>query len=110
MKNQLGQIHLFYRVFAAPAVAVLHLFVSQHRGAARAPVRRCAALVSQPSLVKQQEEPLRPFIVVWTAGIDLTLPVEADAYQVHLAGVVGDVGRHRFVRVTVLFDRLILCR
>ncbi|MBA7684387.1 hypothetical protein ES703_92782 [subsurface metagenome] len=52
-----------------------HLLISQYRLAARAPVNRSLAPISQTRLIQLQKEPLRPFIILRQAGNYLAAPV-----------------------------------
>ncbi len=84
---------------AAPAVPLLDLLVGEDRLAARAPPLLARPPIGEPALVHEEEEPLRPAVVVRQAAGDLARPVERQADHVHLAVVVGDValGRHPWV-------------
>src|SRR5690625_3574116 len=63
-----------YRVAAALALAVDHLFVGEDRPERRAPVDRHLVDVGEAALVQLQEDPLRPLEVVRIGGIDLAIP------------------------------------
>ena len=68
-----------------------YLFISQHRLAVGAPVNRSLAPISQISIVKLQEEPLCPLVVLRQAGNYLSTPVVDSAYALELTAHVFDI-------------------
>ena len=76
---------------AAPAAAVLHLLVGQHRLTRRAPVHRRALPVRETALEHLDEYELLPLVVGRIAGRDLALPVVGDAHLLELRAHVVDV-------------------
>ena len=76
---------------AALAHALDDLFVGQHTLAARAPVDGHRRLVGKVVLEQLEEDPLRPFIILWVGRVDHAVPVEAVAEHLELTGEVLDV-------------------
>ena len=79
---------------AAVAESALDLLVGEAGFTGRTPVYGHAALVGEPLPEKLEENPLRPFVVGGVGGIDLPVPVVAEADGVDLPAEIGD----RFVR------------
>ena len=76
---------------AALANTLDDLLVCQHALAARAPVDGHGGLVGQVMLEHLQEDPLRPLVVIGVGGVHHTVPVEAVAEHLELAGEILDV-------------------
>ena len=74
-----------------PAPPVDDLLVGQHGLVDRAPVDRRHRAVGKPSFQHQQEQPLRPPVVVGLAGGDLAVPVVEDPRHLQLALALRDV-------------------
>ncbi len=89
-----------HRVVAAPAAAVHHLLVGQHRLVGFAPVDLGLFLVGQALLEQAGEEPLLPAVVAGIAGGDFPVPVVGEAQLAQLFAHVVDIlrgplgGRH----------------
>ena len=95
---------------AAPAGAVDHLLVGQHRLAARAPVHRRTPAVGQAALEHADEQPLVPVVVVGQARGQLALPGVADAEALQLPLHVRDVVEGRGLGVDAALDGGVLRR
>ena len=93
---------------AAPALAVLDLLVREHRAAGIAPIHGCLFLVGEAFLIEQLEQPLRPAVVVLTAGDDLAVPVVGKPQRTLLFLHVRDVRVRPLRRVHLVLDRCIL--
>ena len=78
-------------VVAAFALAIDHFFVGKDRAEGRAPVDRNFIDVSQSLLVKLHEDPLGPLVVPGIGGVDLAVPVIAEAEGFDLAFEGGNV-------------------
>ncbi len=94
----------------APAAAVHHLLVGQHRGALRAPVHLALLAVDQALLIHAQEKPLVPAVVLGQAGGHLGRPVVAQAEPLHLPLHGGDVGKRPLARRGVVLERGVFSR
>ncbi len=79
LEEPLGQVLLDDLGAAALALLVDDFLVGQAGLAARAPVDGRVGAVGEAALVELQEDPLRPLVVVGRAGVDLAVPVVADA-------------------------------
>ncbi len=90
---------------AAPAAAVDHLLVRQHRLIVRAPVHGRGLFIDQAFFIQFGKEPLFPAIVLWLAGCQFTTPVIAKAQQFELVFHVGDVVVSPRGRSGVVFHR-----
>ena len=90
---------------AAPAAAIDHLLVRQHRLIVRAPVDGRGLFIDQTFLIQFSEEPLFPAIILWLAGRQFTTPVIAKAQQFKLVFHVGDVVVCPGGRCGVIFNR-----
>ena len=80
-----------HRMVAAFAAPVDHLFVGEHGPQRRTPVDRHFVEVGQPLFVELHEDPLGPLEVVRIGGVDLAIPVIAEAERLDLAAEVVDV-------------------
>ena len=100
LEEPLLQVALLDRhVGMSPAGAVDDLLVRQHGLVHRAPVDRRQCTIRQPHLVEEQEQPLRPAVVVGVAGRDLPPPVVEDADHGQLLFGPGDVLQRPLARV-----------
>ena len=95
---------------AAPAGAVDHLLVGEHRLAARAPVDARLPLVGEVALEHLQEDPLVPAVVLGQAGGDLAFPGVADPDALELPFHVGDVLERPLLGMGAVLDRGVLRR
>jgi len=95
---------------AAPAPALDHLLVGEHRVATRTPVDRRALAVGQVALEHPDEQPLVPLVVVGQARGNLAVPRVADPQPLQLALHVRDVGQRRRLGVDALLDGCVLGR
>ena len=94
----------------APAGAVHHLLVGQHRLAGRAPVDGRPLAVGEIALEHAEEQPLVPAVVVALAGSELALPGVADPEPLELALHVGDVVERPALGVGAVLDGRVLGR
>ena len=95
---------------AALAHAVYNFLVGQNDLAAGAVVDGGSLFISQTVLVQLQEDPLGPLVVLGVGGVDLAVPVKAQAQCLQLALEAGHVlGGHDF-RVDVVFQGIVLGR
>ena len=95
---------------AALAHAVYNFLVGQNDLAAGAVVDGGSLFISQTVLVQLQEDPLGPLVVFGVSGVDLAVPVKAQAQCLQLALEAGHVlGGHDF-RVDVVFQGIVLGR
>jgi hypothetical protein len=85
------KLSFLYGGIAAPAAAADHLFVSQNHLTVRAPVDLPLGPVSQAFLIKLQEEPLGPFVVIRLASGNFPVPVVFHAPGPKLALELPDV-------------------
>ena len=74
-----------------PAPSVDHLLVGKHRLVDRTPVDGRHRPVREAALEHEQEEPLRPLVVVGHAAGDLAVPVVEDPHHLEVALAPGDV-------------------
>jgi len=109
-KEPLVEFPLLGRGPAPLARPTHHLFVGEHGLAVRAVVHRGPLLVGEAVLIKLQEQPLRPAVVVGEAGRDLALPVVLDPPRPELVLGVGDVGERPVPRVDPPLDGSVLRR
>src|SRR5207245_4142921 len=68
-----------------PTASVDHLLVGQDGAALFAPPLRSSGAKGQPTLVQQQEKPLRPAVILRGGGIDFALPVVCASDQLQLS-------------------------
>ena len=101
---------LLDRRAGAPAAAVDHLLVREHRLVDRVPVDDAGLLVRNAALEHAQEEPLVPAVVLGLAGRQLAIPVEGEAELLQLALHVGDVVVGPLRRRDLVLDRGVLGR
>ena len=76
----------------APALAVLDLFVGQHRHVDRIPVDHGVLAINQTLIEEIQEQRLLLAVVLGVAGGKHPRPVEREAQRLHLFDHVVDVG------------------
>ncbi len=88
--------HLGGATLAAP---VYDLFIRQHGLAGRAPVDRSRASLGQPGLIKLQEDPLGPLVVLGLRHIDHPVPVVHEPHPPELASEVLNVSRDQLHRM-----------
>ena len=98
------------RCSRAPALAVNHLFIGQHRLVDRIPVHHGSFLVSQPFLEQFSEKPLLPAVIIGVAGRQLTRPVVTKAQALKLPTHVVDVLVGPFCGWHPVLDRRIFRR
>src|SRR3989338_1824181 len=67
-------------IFASPAFSFYDLLICQHSCAAAAPIHCCFFLVSKPFLIKFQENPLIPLVVILIQSCSFPVPVIRKAY------------------------------
>ena len=89
----------------APAVAVNHLLVGQHRATFRAPVHFALFAEGDALLEHAQEEPLVPVVVRGIAGSEFAAPVVAETEAAQNAAKFGDVLFGPNARRGVILDR-----
>ncbi len=106
----LPDLPLFHGCPGAPALAVNHLFVGQHRPVHRVPVHRRLGPIGQPLLQQAGEQPLFPAVVVRVAGGQLPVPVIAEAQPLELGLHVLHVGAGPLGWGNPLFDGGVLRR
>jgi len=110
LEEPLGQVLLGDLAVAPPAMAVLGLFVGQHRLARRTPVHGGFLPVGQPFSEHLQEDPLVPTVIVGVAGGDLGAPIVGDAQPLEHLAHVGDVGVGPVLGTGAVFDGRVLRR
>ena len=86
-----GDLALLDHRAGAPAAAVDHLLVGEHRLVDRIPVDDLRLAVGDALFQHAQEQPLVPLVVRRVAGGDLARPVDREPHRLHLALHVGDV-------------------
>ena len=74
-EEPLSKVFSHDRASATFAFALNDLLVCKHRVAGRAPVDGCFLAVGKTLFVKLQEKPLRPFVVLGSAGVKFVIPV-----------------------------------
>ncbi len=75
----------------APAAAVDHLLVGQHRLIDRIPIDFSELALHQPRAEKVEKHPLLVLVIVGLAGRDLTPPIEREPHGFELRPHSGDV-------------------
>src|SRR5207244_1648908 len=93
---------------ASLAAAVDDLLVRQHGLIGRAPVHRRLAAIGQHALVKPQEQPLVPAVVLRLARGELLRPVVEDSPAAELLLHARDVADGPFARMDPALDRRVL--
>ena len=86
-------------VRVSPAPSVDDLLVGEHGLVDRTPVDGRHRPVSEAALEHQQEQPLRPLVVIGHAAGDLAVPVVEDPHHLEVALAPGDVVEGPFLRV-----------
>ena len=70
---------------APPAFSILiNLFVCQHGLVYRVPIDLCILFVRESTIEHQFEYSLRLGVVFWTAGRDLSVPIERESHRIKL--------------------------
>ncbi len=105
-----GDLAPLHERVAAPAAAVDHLLVGEHRLVDRIPVDDLRLLVGDALVEQLQEEPLVPLVVARIAGGELARPVQREAERLHLRLHVGDVVARPGGRRDALVDGGVLRR
>ena len=93
---------------AALADAVDDLFVGQADLAPGAPVDGHLRLIRQTVLVELKEDPLRPLIVAGIGGVDLAVPIKAEAQHLELLTEMIDVSLSDNSRMNVVLNGEVL--
>ena len=101
---------LLDRRSTAPAATFLDLFVSQAGLTGRAPVDRGAGAIGQPAPVEEEEDPLRPAVIIRQAGVDLPIPVIAGANALQRALIAGGELRYHLSGIAAEANRLVFGR
>ena len=89
---------------AALADAVDDLFVGQADLTPGAPVDGHLRLIRQTVLVELKEDPLRPLIVAGIGGVDLAVPIKAEAQHLELLTEMIDVSLSDNSRMNVVLN------
>src|SRR5262249_57150939 len=92
------------RLFVTPAASAHHLLVSQHGGTLRAPVHLALLAIGEAALVKLEEKPLVPAIVLGLARGNFRRPVVGEAQAVHLRLHGLDVAQCPFPWWNIVLD------
>ena len=95
---------------AAFALAVDDLLIGQDDQAGGAPIDGHLFFVGQALLVKLEEDPLGPLVVVGVGGIDLPGPVKGKAQRLELLLIAGDVVFGHDGRMDLMLDRIVFRR
>ena len=98
------------RVGVPPAASVDHLLVGQDGAALLAPPLRADGAVGESALEHQQEEPLRPAVVLGGGGIDFARPVVGASDQLQLSLEVSGVARNGLLGMQPLEQGVVLGR
>ena len=109
-EEPLFQIFLFNYVVATPAFTIDNLFVSKYGVTSVAPVNCRFFLGSQATFIEQLEEPLSPFIVIFFAGCNFTIPVISQAQSFQLTSHVSNIFKSPVFRSNAMFDSCVFCR
>ncbi len=108
LKKPLRQIFAHDFGSAPLAFAAFGLFVGKYGIAGRAPVYGRLFSVCKFVFVQLQKHPLRPFVIIFAAGLDFRRPVEHRAHRAQLSFHRFDVFIGRILRVHACLDRVIL--
>ena len=96
-------------VVAAPAAAVHHLLIGQHRLVGLAPVHFGFLLVGQALLKQARKKPLLPTVILWITGGDLAIPVIGKTQLTQLVAHVINVLRGPPGRRHLVLDSGVFC-
>jgi len=107
-EEPLGQLALLDKRVGAPAAAVDHLLVCQHRLLDRIPIDLGFLALHEPGPEKIEEEFLLVLVVGRIAGRDLAAPIDRQAHQFELRAHRRDVVVGPFARVNLALDGGIL--
>ncbi len=110
LEEPLGELAALDQGARAPAAAVDHLLVGEHRLIDRVPVDPGFLAVDQPRREEVEEHRLLVAIVVGIAGRELARPVERQTHRLELRPHLRDVGPGPGRRVDALGDRGVLGR
>ena len=109
-EEPLGELAPLHRRARAPAAAVDHLLVGQHRLVDGVPVDARLLAMDQAGLEEVEEHGLLVAIVVGVAGGDLARPVEGQPHGLQLPAHGGDVVIGPFGRMDLLLHGRVLGR
>ena len=104
------QVFANHRRIAAPADAVHHLFIGQHRMARVAPVHFGLFLIGQTFLHQAGKQPLLPAIIIGVTGGNLAMPVVRESQSLELSAHLFDIGVGPLSRRPMVFDGCIFSR
>ena len=107
-EEPLRQLAPLDRLARAPALAVDHLLVGQHRHVHRVPVDHGGLAIDQPGVEHVEKQRLLLGDVIVVAGGELAGPVDRQAQRLHLLLHGGDVGIGPVARVAAVFHRRVL--
>ena len=110
LEEPLGQLAPLDRRARAPALAVDHLLVGQHRVVDRVPVHHRGFARHQPGLQHVEEHRLLLGVVFRVAGGELALPVDAQPHRFELGPHRRDVLVGPFPGVDTALQRRVLGR
>ena len=109
-EEPLFQIFLFNYAVATPAFTIDNLFVSKYGVTFVAPVNCRFFLSSQTFFIEQFKEPLGPFVVIFFAGCNFTIPVICQAQSFQLTSHVSNVFKSPVFRSYAMFNSSVFCR
>ncbi len=110
LEEPLGELALLDERARAPAAAVDHLLVGEHRLIDRIPVHPGGPARHEPGLKEVEEQALLVPVVGRVAGRDLAAPVDREAHRLQLPAHRGDVRVGPFLRVDLVLHRGVLGR
>ena len=86
-----------------------HLLVCQRRVTAGTPVRGCFCAIGQPMLIKLQEQPLGPLIIIGQATDNLAVPIPACTHCPQLFTHRVNIAQRPIASLNATLDSCILC-
>ena len=110
LQKPLAELALLDRSAGAPALAIDHLLVGEHRHIDRIPVDRRFLAIDQTAFEQVNEQRLFLAIIIRLAGRQFAAPVKGKAQRLQLAAHCRDIGPCPFAGMDLLFHRGIFRR
>ncbi|MNZ54508.1 hypothetical protein D3C78_724090 [compost metagenome] len=95
---------------SALTFTINNFFVGKYCTQCLAPVNRYFCYISQAFVVQLDENPLRPFVIIWICSADLAIPVVGETQRFDLTTEIIDVLICKITWMLTCVHCILLCR